>query len=348
MEKTKKQGFFKSVKNSIFNFDSYQDFALEDMKKGILYFLKLSILFSIIIAIVFSILQVVITIPNVKNFIANDIPDFSYSNGTLDVKSDEAVTIDNIADQVLVLADTKDLDETKINEYKDKINLYDIGVLILKDKVYLKNSYTGTDLQEIPMSDIGSIYGKSEFTKQDIVNDINSINMISLCISLAFTVFLGFFITYLIMSILDIIILALLSNIVAMLLRVRMKVSALVNISVHAMTLPIILLLIYAIVLMTTGFEIKYFNIMYRGIAYIYVITAVFLIRQNLIKQQMELTTIVQKQQELKQQIEEKEKEKKEQEPKEKDEQKDNKEDESNDKKEEKDNNVGKEANGEV
>jgi ran-binding protein len=85
---------------------------------------------------------------------------------------------------------------------------------------------------------------------------------------------------------------------------------------------------------------------MYRGIAYIYVITAVFLIRQNLIKQQMELTTIVQKQKELKQQLEEKEKEQ--QEPKEKDEQKDKKEDESNDKKEEKDNNVGKEANGEV
>lgn len=346
MEKTKKQGFFKSIKNSIFNFDSYQDFALEEMKRGIFYFLKLAILFSVIIAIVFSVLQVVVTIPNAKNFIASDIPDFSYSNGILDVKSDETVTIDNIADQVLIIADTKDLDETKINEYKDKINLYDIGVLVLKDKVYLKNSYAGTGLQEIPMSDIGSIYGKNEFTKQDIVNDINSINMISLCISLAFTVFLGFFIAYLIMSILDIIILALLSNIVAMLLRVRMKVSALVNISVHAMTLPIILLLIYAIVLMTTGFEIKYFNIMYRGIAYIYVITAVFLIRQNLIKQQMELTTIVQKQKELKQQLEEKEKEQ--QEPKEKDEQKDKKEDESNDKKEEKDNNVGKEANGEV
>ena len=346
MEKTKKQGFFMSIKNSIFNFDSYQDFALEDMKRGIFYFLKLTVLFSVIIAIVFSILQVVITIPNVKNFIATDIPDFSYADGILDVKSEDTVTIDNIADQVLIIADTKDLDDTKINEYKDKINLYDIGVLVLKDKVYLKNSYTGTSVQEIPMSDIGSIYRKSEFTKQDIVNDINSINMISLCISLAFTVFLGFFITYLIMSILDIIILALLSNIIAMLLRVRMKVSALVNISVHAMTLPIILLLIYAIVLMTTGFEIKYFNIMYRGIAYIYVITAVFLIRQNLIKQQMELTTIVQKQKELKQQLEEKEKEQ--QEPKEKDEQKDKKEDESNDKKEEKDNNVGKEANGEV
>ena len=346
MEKTKKQGFFKSLKNSIFNFDSYQDFALEDMKRGVFYFLKLSLLFSVIIAIVFSILQVVVTIPNVKKFIANDIPDFSYSNWILDVKSDGAVTIDNIADEVLIIADTKDLDETKINEYKDKINLYDVGVLILKDKVYLKNSYTSTGIQEISMSDVGSIYGKNEFTKQDIVNDINSINMISLCISLVFTVFLGFFITYLIISILDIIILALLSNIIAMLLRVRMKVSALVNISVHAMTLPVILLLIYAIVLMTTGFEIKYFNIMYRGISYIYVITAIFLIRQSLIKQQTELTTIVQKQKELKQQLEQKEKEQ--QEPKEKDEQKDEKEDKSNDKKEEKDNNVGKEANGEV
>lgn len=344
MEKTKKQGFFKSVKNSIFNFDSYQDFALENMKKGIAYFLKLTVLFSIIIAIAFSILQVAVTIPNIKNYIESDIPDFSYSNETLDVKSDEAVFIDGIADNVLIIADTKELDETKINEYKDKINLYDFGILVLKDKIYIKDSYTSANMQEVQMSDISSIYGKNEFVKQDILNDINSINMISLCISLAITVFLAFLITYLIISILDIIILALLSNIIAMLLRVKMKASALVNIAIHSMTLPIILLLIYAIILMTTGFEIKYFNIMYRGISYIYVITAIFLIRQNLIKQQMELTTIVQKQKELKQQLEEKEKQ--EQEPKE--EKKEEKEEKSNDKKEEKDNNVGKEANGEV
>ena len=52
MEKTKKQVFFKNVKNSIFNFDSYQEFAMQDMKKGIFYFLKLSILFSVVISIV--------------------------------------------------------------------------------------------------------------------------------------------------------------------------------------------------------------------------------------------------------------------------------------------------------
>lgn len=345
MEKTKKQGFFKNVKNSIFNFDSYQEFAMQDMKKGIFYFLKLSILFSVVISIVFAALQVTVTVPTVKKFIEGDIPNFSYSNGTLDLQSEEPVTIDKIADDVLIIADTKELDDAKINEYKDKINLYEIGVLILKDKIYLKNAYTLSGIQEMKLSDIESVYGKSEFTKQDILNDMNSINMISLCISLAFTVFLGFFLIFVFMSILDIIILALLSNIIAMLSRVKMKASALVNISIHAMTLPIVLLLAYAIVLLTTGFEIKYFNIMYRGISYIYVFTAIFLIRQNLIKQQIELTTIVQKQQELKKELEEKETE----EPKEnKDDNKSNDKKDEDKKEENKDNNVGKEASGEV
>lgn len=343
MKKTKKQGFFKSVKNSIFNFDSYQEFAMQDMKKGTIYFLKLSLAFSIVISIVFAILQVTVTVPNVKKFIESDIPDFKYSNGTLEIKSEEAVKIDKIADDVLIIADTKELDDIKISEYKDKIKLYEIGVLILKDKIYLKNAYTLSEIQEMKLSDLENIYGKSEFAKQDILNDINSINMVSLCISLAITVFLGFFLIFLFMSILDIIILALLSNIIAMFSRVKMKASALVNISVHAMTLPIVLLLIYAIVLLTTGFEIKYFNIMYRGISYIYVFTAIFLIRQNLIKQQIELTTIIQKQKELKEEIEEKNEE----EPKEnKDDNKSN--DKKDENKENKDNNVGKEANGEV
>lgn len=345
MEKTKKQVFFKNVKNSIFNFDSYQEFAMQDMKKGIFYFLKLSILFSVVISIVFAALQVTVTVPTVKKFIEGDIPNFSYSNGTLDLQSEEPVTIDKIADDVLIIADTKELDDAKINEYKDKINLYEIGVLILKDKIYLKNAYTLSGIQEMKLSDIESVYGKSEFTKQDILNDMNSINMISLCISLAFTVFLGFFLIFVFMSILDIIILALLSNIIAMLSRVKMKASALVNISIHAMTLPIVLLLAYAVVLLTTGFEIKYFNIMYRGISYIYVFTAIFLIRQNLIKQQIELTTIVQKQQELKKELEEKETE----EPKEnKDDNKSNDKKDEDKKEENKDNNVGKEASGEV
>ena len=162
MEKTKKQGFFKNVKNSIFNFDSYQEFAMQDMKKGIFYFLKLSILFSVVISIVFAALQVTVTVPNVKKFIEGDIPNFSYSNGTLDLQSEEPVTIDKIADDVLIIADTKELDDAKINEYKDKINLYEIGVLILKDKIYLKNAYTLSEIQEMKLSDMERVNSQNK------------------------------------------------------------------------------------------------------------------------------------------------------------------------------------------
>lgn len=341
MEKTKKQGFFRSVKNSIFSFDSYQDFALEETKKGIGYFFKLLILFSIIIAIVFSALQVLVTIPEFKNFITSDLPNFSYKDGQLSIENNEVVTIDRLADNILIIADTNELPDEKIEEYKEKINLYDVGLVVLKDKIYLKNSYSTVGIQEIPLQEIASIYGAEEFTKQDIINEVNNVNMISLFVSLTVVVFLGFFVTYLIISVLDIIILVLLSNIIATILRIRMKLSALINISIHSMTLPIILLIIYAIIFLTTGFEIKYFDIMYRGISYVYVITAIYLIRSALIKQKMELTAIVEKQKEVKEELEEDKKEK-EEENKEKEEEKKSKDEE--DKKED----VGKEANGEV
>ena len=46
MEKVKKNGFFRKLKNSIFSFDSYQEFATESWKSGILYGLKLVLIVS--------------------------------------------------------------------------------------------------------------------------------------------------------------------------------------------------------------------------------------------------------------------------------------------------------------
>ena len=51
MEKVKKNGFFRKLKNSIFNFDSYQEFATETWGAGILYFLKLILLITLILSV---------------------------------------------------------------------------------------------------------------------------------------------------------------------------------------------------------------------------------------------------------------------------------------------------------
>ena len=343
MEKVKKNGFFRKLKNSIFSFDSYQEFATESWKSGILYGLKLVLIVSIILGIAISIVQVTKTVPELFNYIRNDLPDFNYSEGKLEVKNENKVLVDN--DSQIIIADTGDSSEEKTNEYKEKINLYSIGVLVTKDKIYAKSPVNNGEIEEMNISDLLQGYGIDSFNKEELVNQINSINMVSLGVSLAFAVFIIAFMMLLTYVILDVIILALLVNIFAMILGVRMKAVACFNIAIHSLTLSLILLLAYQIVLLTIGFEIKYFSIMYRGISYIYAFTALILIRSTLIKQKMELTAIIQKQKEIKEDMEKQEEDKKEEENT-----KENKKDEKKPEKDEKEEkeNLGNEANGEV
>lgn len=88
-----------------------------------------------------------------------------------------------------------------------------------------------------------------------------------------------------------------------------------------------------------TGYTIKYFDILYMTIASIYVIAAILIIRSDIIKQQIELSKIMQEQEKVRLEIEEKERQKKEQEEKEKIRKKDEKERQTEKKKkQEKDN----------
>ena len=57
----------------------------------------------------------------------------------------------------------------------------------------------------------------------------------------------------------------------------------------YAITLPTILQTIYKIVYSYTGFEIKSFDMMYTAISYICLTAAIFMIRSDVIKQQIEL-----------------------------------------------------------
>ena len=58
---------------------------------------------------------------------------------------------------------------------------------------------------------------------------------------------------------------------------------------VHALTLPIILNILYIILNAFTGYTIKYFQIMYTAISYIYMVAAILIIKSDYIKRQMEL-----------------------------------------------------------
>ena len=71
------------------------------------------------------------------------------------------------------------------------------------------------------------------------------------------------------------------------------------------------------IVNILTGYTIKYFDVLYMAITCIYVIAAILIIRSDIIKQQIELSKIMQEQEKVRQEMARREQEKQEEEEKE-------------------------------
>ena len=132
----------------------------------------------------------------------------------------------------------------------------------------------------------------------------------------------------------DILLLTLLGHVTTFFMKFRIRFAGMVKIVIHSLTLPIILNLVCIIIELFTSFKIKYFEVMYIGVAYIYIIAALSMIRVEIIKNKQELLSIMEEQKRVKEDLERKEKEKKEQEEKQREEERKEK-DKNKDKKEE-------------
>ncbi len=155
-------------------------------------------------------------------------------------------------------------------------------------------------------------------------------------------IFLSILTIYFFSTIINVVMLGILAFIVARIVGMRLKFQSSFNIGVYSLTLPIILQIIYLVINLLTGFEIKYFQWMYTTISYIYVVVAILMIKTQFINQQRELIRIQLEQQKIREEMQEQENEDKE-------EKKDDKEEKKEDEKEKedsKDNNVGEAPEG--
>ncbi len=118
-------------------------------------------------------------------------------------------------------------------------------------------------------------------------------------------------------------------------LKIKMKYSRLYALSTYASTLSIILTVIYTMLNTFFGVYIDVFDYLSMLISYIYITAVIYMIKSDLIKQQLELIRIATVQAQVKEQLdkekEEEEKRKKQEEPKD---EKENGSDEGSDKKE--------------
>lgn len=123
-------------------------------------------------------------------------------------------------------------------------------------------------------------------------------------------------------------------------LRIKMKYSRLYALSTYASTLSIILTVVYSMLNTFFGIYIDMFDYLSMLISYIYITAVIYMIRSDLVKQQLELIRIATVQAQVKEQIDKDKEKKKEEEEKRKEQEepkddKDNKEsDEGSDNKE--------------
>ena len=311
----KGMGFFKKLKYSILNIEKYPEMATEGLGKAMSYIAKLIVVLAIILSI-WTLYQTNQMIREGTNYLENEFPDFSYNDGILTVNSEEAIQIDNEQFGKIIIDTNTDSEET-VNQYLNSINEYGTGALILKNRVVLKNVAMVGEVSYNYKESLESM-NLTQFNKQDVVNYVKDGQINTLYFSIFITLFIYSFSMYFINTLWYAVIIGIVGYFTMWVLKMRMRYVAVFNMAVYALTLSTILNILYLIINILFNFTIEFFSIMYVTVATIYLLAAIFILKSDLIKKQVEVMKIVEAQQVIKKELEDRETEKQEEENSEK------------------------------
>ena len=345
----KKLSFFKKIKISILDFDGYQNLAAEKISRTVGYIILLMLMFSLIVAGTY-VIKFYQTIGQIRNYISNEVSEITYENYELNIIPNNGEEISRITVNdtvpVKIIINTQTSDETKIQESMEEIRSEENGILILKDRIIIKNEFS-TNLMEYSYKSISEQYNINKIDKNELISLLSGSQINTLYLMFFGIVTIYMLVIYLSTMLVDVLLLTILTYIVTRIAGLRLKYSAIYNIATYSLTLPILLNIIYFVVNAFTGFTIEYFQIMYTAIASIYIITSILMIKSDVIKKQLELNRIIEEQERVKQELKRQEEERKEKEElKRREKEREKKEKEKQKKEEKEDGKIGKEPEG--
>ena len=337
-EKKKKIGFFQKVWDSITKIEKYPDMAAEGLGRAFTYLCKVVAILAIVLCLgmmyqTYQMLQEGI------EYLQNEFPEFSYKDGVLNVSSDQPLTISEDNSYVgKTIIDTNTEDQQTENQYINEIEKSGSGMIILKDKVILKNgSIAGTI--NYNYSELLGQMGITEFTKQSVIDYVNSSQVISLYISVFITIFVYSFMMYLLTTLSNVVFLSIFGYLTTWIARIKMRFVAVFNMSIYALTLSIFLNMLYIAVNIFIDFNMEYFQVMYIAVSAIYLVAAIFLLKTEFMKQQVELMKIAEAQEIVRKEMEEKDRQEKQEQEKKERQKKDKEEEKKQEKKDKEDKN---------
>ena len=301
--KHKNINFFKKVWYSITKFEKYIEMAMEGVGRSLKYLLQLVLIFVLIIACI----GIYDTNKNLNIFvktIEEKVPDFKYADGNVELEESNKGKSYILEGKNLgigkIVIDLETEDESIVAEYEKSImenNENDKrGVIILKDKIIQisKISENAEGEKEVSMTYdemLQNIFGTSniELTKRDIIDYLNGDGRTYIYIVNFFSYFIGYFIIYICSGLIYVLLLAGIGYFTGIFTKLKLRFSIIYSMSVYAFTLSNILNMIYFILNYFAGITIKYFDIAYLAIAYVYLITVIFLIKSDFFKKQQDV-----------------------------------------------------------
>lgn len=344
-EEVLKTNFFKRLWYSISKIEKYPNMAAEGLKRALGYLVKIVMILTLVIS-AGMIYQTHILVQKGLNYLNNEFPEFTYKDGILSVASENELKINQEKLPIgEVIVDTNTDDEQKVNQYINEVTENEEGVVVLKDKIIVKNSSVVGTIN-YSYKDTFEQMGITEFNKQDVINYAKSSGMFKLYASLFLTIFVYSFIMYFLTTISNVVLLSIFGFITTLLAKIRMRYVAIFNMSVYAITLSVILNMLYIGVNIFVPFSMEYFQVMYVAVATIYLVAAILILKSDFIKKQAELMKIAEAEEIIKKENEENKKE--EPDNKEKESNKDKKDDKENNNKEKKKKSKDKKENKDV
>lgn len=319
MKEKKKINFFKRLKIAIFNLDEYDVFIEEKLSVAIKYMLLIIIFSSIFLSIITT-LGFSKELKKGLDYFKNEFPDFSFDGTTLRLP-EYVEGYDKDYDVKIIADSTENLDKTKINEYINTSKEASTALIVLSDKIIYRNH----DLQnEYSYKYLNSAFNIKDSNKTKIIEEYNSLGGENLIITT------GMIITSIVLIIENLIeiiahtlLVAMIGIIVGRICGIAMKGSVAGSLAIYSLTVPVLCKVVYSIVYSYTNFEIKYFNVMYLMIAYVYIIAAILIIKTDLNKQSQEFMRIKSVEEQIKDEMKRKELEENQNQEKEDEEEKD-------------------------
>ena len=298
--KTKKLGFFKKLWYSLAKFEKYVEMSLEGTGKALKYLLQITTIFVLIIAGI----GILNANENLNAFIKNiedNAPDFKYSEGQITLNNADENQVYTINDKNLnfgkMIIDLNTEDENIIAEYENTIKndneTRNTGMILLKDKVIqvakLPEGVEGETTISMTYSEIvEGVFGSSniEVTKANLMQYLSGNGRTSILVVNFASLFIAYFIIYVTSGLIYTLVLGLIGFISIKISKIKLTFAQLFSMSVYAFTLSNVLNMIYFIVNYFWGITIKYFDIAYIAIAYVYLVAVIFLIKLDTLRKQ--------------------------------------------------------------